>query len=72
MRMEHIGKHLEKDRKEGGKLGDVERWTVDKELEKWLLDEGIVDVGDDGGWRIGNGKPMKCKHEDNAGVKMEV
>jgi len=71
-RMEHIGRHLEKDRKDGGRLGDVERWTVDKELETWLLEEGIVDVGKDGGWRIGNGRPTRYTREDAEGDEKEI
>ena len=70
--MEHIGRHLEKDRKDGGRLGDVEGWTVDKELETWLLEEGIVDVGKDGGWRIGNGRPTRYTREDAEGDEKEI
>jgi hypothetical protein len=62
--MEHIGRHLERDRKEGGRLWDVEGWSVDEELEKWLLDEGIVDM-DNGQWRIGNGRPAKHTQESD-------
>lgn len=61
--MEHIGRHLEKDRKEGLQLSDFDRWTVDKELEKWLLDEGIIDMEDNGQWRIGNGRPNRYTHD---------
>jgi hypothetical protein len=63
-RMEHIGRHLERDRKEGGRLWDIEGWRVDKELEKWLLDEDIIDM-DNGQWRIGNGRPIKYTQESD-------
>jgi hypothetical protein len=70
--MEHIGRHLEKDRKEGLKLGDVGKWAVDKDLEKWLLDEGIIDVGKDGQWRIGNGRPVRYTHDNDEREEKET
>jgi len=45
---------------------------VDKELETWLLEEGIVDVGKDGGWRIGNGRPTRYTREDAEGDEKEI
>lgn len=57
-RMEHIGRHLEKDRKSGAKLGDVTSWNVDKALEQWLLEEGIITL-EKGLWKIGDGRPRR-------------
>lgn len=61
--MEHIGKHLERDRKEGFKLCNVESWIVDKELEQYLLEEGII-IMKNGQWTIGDGKPRRDRDED--------
>ncbi|KAF2682426.1 hypothetical protein K458DRAFT_444096 [Lentithecium fluviatile CBS 122367] len=63
-RMEHIGRHLEKDRKDGFKLGNVESWIVDKELEQWLLDEGIIAVDQGGRWKLGDGKPRRTAYAE--------
>jgi hypothetical protein len=54
-RMEHVGRHLEKERKGSGSLGH-ERWNKDEGLERWLVGEGLV-VSEGGEWRIGDGKP---------------
>ena len=70
--MEHIGRHLEKDRKEGFKFSDVNRWIVDKELEKWLLGEGIIEVDDNDQWRIGNGRPNRYPHSSEEDDVKEV
>lgn len=74
-RMEHISKHLERDRKEGFKLSDAESWIVDKDLEKYLVEEGII-ARKNGQWTIGDGKPRRDRDgdededEDEVDVKM--
>lgn len=56
-RMEHVGRHLEKDRKTVSL--DVTTWNEDKELEQWLLEEGLIAHDRNGGWKIGDGKPRR-------------
>lgn len=58
-RMEHIGRHLEKDRKVGSTIGHVATWNVDKSLEQWLLDEGIIALDKSGNWKLGDGRPHR-------------
>ncbi|KAF1975152.1 hypothetical protein BU23DRAFT_78977 [Bimuria novae-zelandiae CBS 107.79] len=58
-RMEHIGRHLEKDRKVGNIIGDVATWNDDKELERWLFAEGIIAHDKAGNWKIGDGRPRR-------------
>ncbi|KAH7076768.1 hypothetical protein BKA63DRAFT_468709 [Paraphoma chrysanthemicola] len=54
-RMEHVGRHLEKDRKGSIDMLDVKSWNEDKALEDYLLDEGLI-VREHGSWKIGDGK----------------
>jgi hypothetical protein len=58
-RMEHIGRHLEKDRKVGSVIGHVSTWNIDKDLERWLLDEGIISLDKVDNWKIGDGRPRR-------------
>jgi hypothetical protein len=58
-RLEHVGRHFEKDRKSEGGLLDVAGWNGDEGLERYLLDEGLV-VRDAGGWKIGDGKARRA------------
>jgi hypothetical protein len=62
-RMEHVGRHLDKERKGKGNLGH-ESWNRDEGLERWLVGEGLV-VFEDGEWKIGtgngNGKPKRVQ-----------
>ncbi|KAF1940243.1 hypothetical protein EJ02DRAFT_406893 [Clathrospora elynae] len=64
-RMEHVGRHLEKDRKSHADMLDVATWISDKKLEQYLFHEGLI-VRDDSGWRIGDGKPRKCPAVDRS------
>ena len=57
-RIEHIGRHLEKDRKAGNTIGDVEKWNKDVNLERWLYNEGII-ARDGAQWKIGDGRPRR-------------
>ncbi|KAH7379224.1 hypothetical protein DE146DRAFT_308394 [Phaeosphaeria sp. MPI-PUGE-AT-0046c] len=57
-RMEHIGRHLEKDGKGSIDVLDSSSWNRDEELELYLLDEGLI-VNDQGGWKIGDGKRVR-------------
>jgi hypothetical protein len=56
-RIEHVGRHLEKDGKNISL--DPTRWREDKVLEQWLEAEGLVARDHNGGWKIGNGTPRR-------------
>jgi hypothetical protein len=57
--MEHIGRHLEKDRKAG--LHQPENWNLDNKLEQWMHNEGIIALDKNNQWKIGDGRPRQ-KH----------
>jgi hypothetical protein len=61
-RMEHVGRHLEKDKK--GTV-DVKSWKPDIDLERYLLEEGLI-VHEHGQWRIGDGKPLRRAYAESA------
>lgn len=59
-RLEHVGGHLERDRKNGANTVDITTWREDPALRDYLLAEGIVEIDPvRGGWRIGDGKPRR-------------
>lgn len=59
-RLEHVGGHLERDRKNGVNTVDITTWREDPPLRDYLLMEGIVEIDPvRGGWRIGDGKPRR-------------
>ena len=54
-RVEHVGKHLENERKAGREPVPVGQWGVDRALEEWLVEEGMV--GKNGvEWEIRDGQ----------------
>jgi hypothetical protein len=56
-RMEHVGRHLEKDRQ---KISlHCADWNTDKDLEQYLLNEGLIEQERSGEFKIGNGKPRR-------------
>ncbi|KAK5020668.1 hypothetical protein LTR60_000312 [Cryomyces antarcticus] len=55
LRMEHVGRHLEADRKAGTAGVAGAQWRVDDVLAAWLEAEGLV-VREGGGWRLGRGE----------------
>ena len=58
--MEHVGRHLEKDRKSGNsKIWNVDSWNKDPELERWYYEEGIITRDKAGNWKIGDGRPRR-------------
>ncbi|CAI6332096.1 unnamed protein product [Periconia digitata] len=60
LRMEHIGRHLEKDRKTGDlQHTDIESWIADHDLERWLYEEGIITLNEFDQWTIGDGQPRR-------------
>jgi hypothetical protein len=59
--MEHVGRHLEKDKKG---LMDVKSWNPDTELERYLLEEGLI-VREQGQWKIGAGKPLQRAYAES-------
>ncbi|QDS68960.1 hypothetical protein FKW77_008792 [Venturia effusa] len=58
-RLEHVGGHLERDRKNGTACTDVTNWRADPSLRDYLLVEGLVEIDQRGGYRIGDGKPRR-------------
>ncbi|KAF2707731.1 hypothetical protein K504DRAFT_42505 [Pleomassaria siparia CBS 279.74] len=54
-RMEHVGRHLEQERKENRAITGPEGWKRDDLLERWLVDEDLVAM-ERGMWKIGDGK----------------
>lgn len=63
-RMDHVGRHLEKDRNCEVDLLDVSTWRVDQSLERYLISEGLV-YRDNAQWRIGDGKPKRRSSSDS-------
>jgi hypothetical protein len=66
-RMEHIGRHLEKDGKGGVNMLDIKSWNKDERLEQYLVDEGLI-VMELGRWMIGDGKRIQqdCNGDDDS------
>ena len=60
-RMEHVGRHLEKDRKLRSSTSEPKDWISDPELEKYLVEEGLIRRDQDGNWSISDGKPLRRK-----------
>jgi len=58
-RMEHVGSHMESDRKSGTKSLDASAWNEDALLHNWLVEEGLVEHDGKGGWKIGVGVPLR-------------
>ena len=69
--MEHVGRHLEKDREGSVDMLDIKTWNEDKGLEQYLLDEGLI-VMEHGGWKIGDGKPRRSADDDIDDESIEV
>lgn len=65
-RMEHVGRHLEKDRNVS-ELLNIPSWKHDSALEKYLVDEDLI-TWEHGGWRISDGRGRRgnngCSDED--------
>ncbi|KAH7109437.1 hypothetical protein B0J11DRAFT_236367 [Dendryphion nanum] len=65
-RMEHVGRHMEKDRRP--EMLDFKMWRQDPELQVWLQEEGLITWENPTGWKIGNGRPRRDSiFEGNAG-----
>jgi hypothetical protein len=62
-RMEHVGRHLEKDYTSRVDVLDPATWNVDVRLERYLIDEGLI-AKDGAGWKIGDGKPRRSAPAD--------
>ncbi|RDI84458.1 hypothetical protein Vi05172_g5725 [Venturia inaequalis] len=58
-RLEHVGGHLERDRKNGTACLDINNWRADPPLRDYLLVEGLVEMDQRGAYRIGDGKPRR-------------
>jgi hypothetical protein len=63
-RMEHIGRHLEKDRGSDLDMLNVKAWSEDKPLERYMLVEGLI-ARENGRWKIGDGKPRRQASDDS-------
>lgn len=61
-RMEHLGAHFEREKKNPKDFLDTKRWKDDPELREWLLQEGLIASDLKGGWRIGDGQPRRGDH----------
>ncbi|KAG8626885.1 hypothetical protein KVT40_005830 [Elsinoe batatas] len=55
-RMEHVGRHLEQDKKEGREAPSVEMWKRDQGFEEWCETEGLIQRTAEGGWGVGEGR----------------
>ena len=63
-RMEHVGRHLEQDRKAGGKgVTSPGNWREDNVLRDWLYQEGLIESNGNGGWKMGDGVPKRGQQE---------
>lgn len=62
-RMEHVGRHMEKD-KNGAVVFDVANWKLDTALEQYLMNEGLI-VWQHGTWKIGDGKSRRMDSESS-------
>ena len=61
-RMEHVGRHFEKD---GSSISlSYSDWNRDQKLEHWLLEEGLIE-GDKDGWKLGSGKRRQVESGDS-------
>lgn len=63
--MEHVGRHLEKERKAGGAPVDINDWQEDGVLKDWLISEGLIEADRSGSWRLGDGKPRREADDDD-------
>lgn len=57
-RMEHVGSHMEKDRKANKSVVPCGEWHEDMELRDYLEHEGLIEY-DNGNWSIGSGYPRR-------------
>ena len=69
-RIEHVGRHFEKDRASIHDMLDVASWNVDFGLERYLLDEGLIKK-EKGEWKIGNGKPRRYSEVESDNESVE-
>jgi len=61
-RMEHLGAHFEREKKNPKEVLDTKAWRDDPELREWFLQEGLITPDPKGGWRIGDGQPRRGDH----------
>lgn len=66
-RMEHVGRHLEKEGKNGTLSLDPKQWLFDQGLEDYLYDEGLITRDKTANWTIGSGKPRRDSIISSAG-----
>lgn len=69
--MEHVGRHLEKDRKTGGALIDIKDWQEDEIFREWLIEEGLVVKDPNGDLRLGDGKPRGNSAHNEGGSNVD-
>lgn len=54
-RMEHVGRHLEQNKKDGKDAPPVQSWRVDETVEQWLVSEGLI-IHDGHSWSVTDGR----------------
>lgn len=69
--MEHVGRHLEKERKAGGAPIDIKDWHEDVVLKEWLISERLIEADRNGNWRLGDGKPQRESDEEDGDEDVE-
>ena len=65
-----MGRHLEKDRASRADMLDCTTWNMDKRLEQYLVDEGLVARGGSG-WKIGDGNPCRAATAGDSDAESE-
>lgn len=58
-RMEHLGAHFEREKKNLKMSLDTSRWNDDPELRDWFMQEGLIEADNRGGYRLGDGQPRR-------------
>jgi hypothetical protein len=69
-RIEHVGRHLEKDHASRTEMLDCTTWNLDERLEQYLVEEGLV-VRDGSGWKIGDGNPCRVDAAGDSDAESE-
>ncbi|KAK4993523.1 hypothetical protein LTR66_002400 [Elasticomyces elasticus] len=58
-RLEHVGRHMEKNKRAQAEVLDWRGWRVDAEVEEWLRGQGLL-VREGGRWRVCDGRRVVC------------
>lgn len=63
-RMEHVGRHFEKDRKSSFELLNIASWKHDVALEQYLMEEDLI-VWEHGAWKTSDGKSRRASSDSS-------